>query len=254
MRLTIPLLPILFISCLPDRLVPYDYSIEKDNREAYIELDSFAVALTNLEVKRDYCVFGLEVENKSNQPLFINMHEVQKYAHHLPYREAETPKAFQEVTSAMTPEQVNAFFKAKKNDAEAAAFLLFLVGAAITTYDAIKDEEDNSKSYWTEADEKKSQTREAITSVALLATDVMMDAAVQSSASARTELHYLPKELFDREVIYPNESYYGKVFFKRFGELKDYHRITLPLDEKRLHFDFRKATKKEKEFLHKQNQ
>ncbi|WP_425390760.1 hypothetical protein [Ekhidna sp.] len=250
MRLTIIFLPLIFISCLPDRLVPYDYSIEKDNREAFIELDSFTVALTNLEVKGDHYVFGLEIENKSNQPLFINMGEVQKYAHHLPYREAETSKSFQEVTSAMTPEQVNAFFKAKRDNAEAAAFLLFLVGAAITTYDAIKDEEDNNKTYWTENDEKKSQTREAITSVALLATDVMMDVAAQSSASARTELHYLPKELFDREVIYPNESYYGKVFFKKFGVLKDYHRITLPLDEKKLHFDFRKATKPEKQYLY----
>lgn len=252
MRLTIILIPIVFISCLPDRLVPYDYSIEKDNREAYIELDSISVALTNLEIKGDHYIFGLEIENKSNQPLFINMSKVKKYANHVPYRDAKSFVSYQEVTSAMTPEQVNAFFKAKKDNAEAAAFLLFLVGAAITTYDAIKDEEDNNKSYWTENDEKKSQTRDAITSVALLATDVMMDVAAQSSASARTELHYLPKELFDREVIYPNESYYGKVFFKKFGELKDYHRITLPLEDNRLHFDFRKATRKEKEFLFEQ--
>lgn len=249
MKLTLVLTSILLVGCLPGRLVPLDYSIEKNNLEAYIELDSVTVSMINLEVKRDHFVFGLEIENKSSLPIFIDVSKIKKYANDLSYRSKNQTNAYQEVTSAMTPLQVNKFFEAKKNNAEGAAFLLFLVGAAIETYGAIKDNSDNNKSSCSNEDERKSRNRELATAGALIATDILSDIALQSSEVAATELQYLPKELFDREVVYPNESYNGKVLFKRIGSLKKHHRITVPLEGDKLHFDFRKATQKEKEYL-----
>lgn len=249
MKLTFALIPIVCISCLPSRLVPHDFSIEKNNAEAYIETDSMALAVTNLEVKGDHLVFGMEIENKSSQPLFLDLNKLTKYAHEQSYRSEHDGKLFQEVTRVMTPRQVNKFFKSKRDNAQSAAFLLFLVGAAVGTYDAIKDERDNRKQQWTQTDEKKSRNRDLITATTLLATDILADAALQTRDVAETELHYLPKEVFDRKVIYPGEIYNGKIFFKRFGRLKKHHRITLPMDGDQFHFDFRKATYKEREFL-----
>ncbi|WP_420316094.1 hypothetical protein [Ekhidna sp.] len=252
MRLTILLIPFLLISCLPARLVPQDFSIEKNNYEAYIELDSVTIALANLKAKGDHYVFGLEIENKSTQPIFIDMNRIKKFAHPYSYRDPEKKKLYQEVTSAMTPEQVDAFFTVKQQDAEAAALFLFLVGAAIITHDIIEDERDWNKSTWTEADEKKSNTRDAVTVATLMATDILIDVAIESEASAQVELHYLPNELFDREIIYPGETYFGKIFFKNFEEIKEHHRITFPLEGKNLHFDFRKANAEERRFLYEQ--
>ncbi|MEP0987551.1 hypothetical protein [Ekhidna sp.] len=251
MKLTITLVPLLLISCLPTRLVPHDFSIEKQNHEAYIELDSVTVALVNLKAKGDHYVFRMEIENKSTQPIFINLKKMYKYAHRLSYRNEEA-KLFPEVTPVMTSDQVNAFFKSKKKDGEAAALFLFLVGAAISTYDAVKDQEDDRKSYWTHEDENKSTTRDLITTTTLIATDVLTDVALKSSENAHIELTYLPDELFDREIIYPGERYYGKILFKNFGEIKKHHRISFPLEDKKLHFDFRKANGAERRFLHEE--
>ena len=222
MRLTIALIPFVFVSCLPKLLVPHDFSIEQNNDEAYVEVDSISVSLVNLEVKSDHYVFGMEVQNHSDQPIFIDLEKIRKYAHHLSYREEEA-KTFQEITIAMTPDKVKKFFEKKRKDSEAAAVFLFLVGAAITTYDAVKDHQDNRKEHWTEEDSKKSARREIATATTLLATDILTDAALQTKEVANTELRYLPTELFDREVIYPGESYSGKVLFRRIAEVKNYH-------------------------------
>ncbi len=252
MKLTLLLTSFLLVGCLPDRLVPHDFSIEKNNLEAYIELDSMTISMFNLKVERDHLVFGMEIENKSSLPIFLDMAKVRKYANDYSYRSKQQLKTYQEVVSAMTPMQVNKFFEMKKRQADGAAFLLFLVGAAISTYDAIKDNEDNNKSSWTSEDQRKSTTRDLVTTSALIATDVLSEVAFQSHEAAATELRYLPKELFDREVIYPNETYFGKVLFKKIGPLKRHHRITVPLEDDKFHFDFRKATPKEKEFLQRQ--
>ncbi|MEO9483953.1 MAG: hypothetical protein ABJG47_10925 [Ekhidna sp.] len=251
MKLILALLPLTLIGCLPNRLVPYDYSIEKDNREAYIELDSITVAISNLAIKGDHFVFGMEIENKSTQPIFIDVNSIQKYSHRLSYGSKNQVRTYQEVTSAMTPSRVNQFFKSKRNQAEAASFLLFLVGAAVSTADAIKDHSDNNKKHWTHDDAQKSRNRDIATSATLVATDILNDIALQNRHTAETELDYLPKELFTRKVIYPGESYYGKVLFERVGMLNNYHRLALPFEQKRLLFDFRKATSKEKQFLHR---
>ncbi len=249
MKYLIAVLSLLCFSCLPDRLVPYDYSIEKNNQEAYIEVDSITIAISNLEAKNDHSVFMLEVENLSSQPLFIDIEKINKYASLYSHTAKPDKELFSEVTAVMTPSQINQFFKTKRNKAQTTAFFLFLVGAAVSTMDAVKDNKDNRKSYWTNDDQRRSEKRDLLTASTLIATDILADVALTSSENAATELNYLPTELFDRKVIYSGERFNGKILFKQVGSLKQYHRITFPIDEKRLHFDFRKATPREKKFL-----
>ena len=250
MRITLTLFPLLFIGCLPNRLVPKDFTIEKNNDEAYIALDSISIALRNLSIESDHFVFGMEIQNKASRPIFINTKNIRKYAHHLPYTENKKYKYYQEVLFAMSPEQVNEFFEMKRKNAQAAAAFLFLLGAAITTYDIIKDEKDNSKEHWTEKDEKRATTRDFVTTTSLLATDFLTETAFANEEKAEVELRYLPDELFDREVVYAGETYQGKILFKKFGELQPFHRITCPVEGQNFHFDFRKATVKERKFLY----
>lgn len=249
MRFTITLLPLAIISCLPTRLVPIDFDIKKNNTQAFIELDSLTIALENLEVKGDHLVFGLEIENRGSQPVFVNRDKIRKYASKLSYREEKSFELYQQVSYMMSPDQVNEFFKTKKENAEAAAFMLFILGAAISTMDAIQDAKDDKKTEWTSKDQLKSNARDAATAATLIATDVLGEVAMNSSEVAKTELNYLPRELFDRAVIYPSESYFGKILFRKYGSLKKYHRIHIPIEGKNLYFDFRKPTLAEQEFL-----
>ena len=244
------LLPCVLIGCIPNRLVPHDYSIEKDNLETFIEVDSITVSLINLEIQNDHYIFGLGIKNNADYPIFVDLKKIRKQARNLSFRETESNDYLRETTTAMSPEQVTQFFAKKRANAQAAAAFLFLVGAAISTYDAIKDVSDNSKDYWTAEDEQKAATRDLVTSSTLLAADILTDVAIESGEKANEELRYLPAELFDKEIIYPGEEYYGKVFFKKVIEVHKHHRISFPMEGNNLHFDFRKATPKEKQFLY----
>jgi len=247
------LFPFLLVSCIPNRLVPYDFTTERNNIEAYVDFDSVSIALTNLEVKGDHYVFGMEIQNKGDYPLFINTEKIRKYAHHTSYLEDRQKKDLQEVVPAMSPAQVNQFFERKKKDVQTAAALLFFVGAAISIYDAVEGKKDNQKKVWTEKDERKSITRDIITSTALLTTEVITETAFVSEEKADIELKYLPNELFTKDVIYPGETYDGKILFRKMGELQKFHRIIFPIGNDDLLFDFRKATPAEKRFLMEQH-
>ena len=251
MRHTLLFIPFL-ISCYPHRLVPHDYSIEKNDIEAILELDSVVVSLTNLEIKSDHFVFGMGVQNYSSQTIFINSNNFLKYGKPYSYQDSTYFNTIQEVIPAMSTKQVNQFFTNKKQNAEAAAAFLFLLGAVVTTYDAIKDVQDESKSNWTEEDEKKAVKREAITTSTVLLTDVLTDVAATSEERATTELRYLSGELFDEKFISPGEAFYGKVLFRRVGEIQRCHRVRAPFNDEDLIFDFRKATPKERRFLSEQ--
>lgn len=249
MRPLLLLLPLLSLSCIPDRLVPYDYSIEKDNYQAFIEADSVTLSLECLSIEGDYYVFGMEIQNNSSQAISIDLKQLRKYAYYDSYREAHDYKQDQEVTIAMTPKQVTQMFRRKEREAKAAAVFLFIVGAAITSYDAIKDEKDSRKENWTKKDEKKSIKRDMAISAGLVTTDVLTNVAFAGQTIAREELKYLPRELFDSEIISPKQSYFGKIFFSKQGEIQRHHRINCLINNERWSFDFRKANYKEREYL-----
>lgn len=261
---------LLMSRCIPNRLVPHDFSIEKNNLEAYVEMDSITISLVNLEVKNDHFVFGIGVHNQSSKPIFINADKIEKQAYSISHRQAHsisdkrtrsiphknegTEEYYREIVTAMSPRQVKDFFKAKKNNAEAAAAFLFLLGAAISTYDLVQDVKDNKKEYWTEKDEKKSASRDLVVSSTLAATDILTDVAFTSQEKFHLELKYLPGELFNRTTIYPGEEYYGKILFKKVAPLQEYHRVNCPIEGNNMIFDFRKANLKERQFLFEQGQ
>jgi len=249
MKIPLLLLTVSLVSCLPNRLVPYDYAIAKNNLEASVEFDSVTVSLTNLEVKNDHYVFGLEIQNNGALPVFLSTDNLVKYAHYQSYREEKGHKSLQEVATAMSPTKINQFFEQKKKDAQAAATLLVLLGAAASIYDAVQDVKDNSKEDWTKKDEKRSMTRDLATSATLFTTDILTEAAIVSQEKATTELRYLPDELFLKDVIYSGDTHYGKILFRRYGELHRHHRIIFSIWDRDLLFDFRNATSTEKQYL-----
>ncbi len=251
MRAILLFIPLL-ISCYPHRLVPHDYSIEKNNIEALVELDSVVISLTNLEIKSDHFVFGMGVQNQSSKTIFINSNNFTKYGKPYSYLDSTYLHTIQEIIPAMSTKQVDQFFTRKKQNAEAAAVFLFFIGAVVTTYDAIKDVQDESKSHWTEEDNKKALAREAVTTSTVLLTDALTEVAFTSQERAATELKYLSAELFDEKFISPGDAFYGKVLFRRVGELQRYHRVRAPFKKENLIFDFRKATPKERRFLFEQ--
>lgn len=253
MKLLLALAPLFLISCVPNYLVPYDYSIAQNNIEAYIELDSITIAVKSLKVKSDYYVFGVDIQNHSPFPVFIDHQKMRKHASNLSYRDSTISILYQETNAVMSPTQINRMFKTKANEAQAAGFALFLLGAAISAYTEIEDEKDAKKEKWTEKDEKKALTRELVSAVSLATVDVLSEVANTSKERALTELRYLPDELFDREIIYPNESYYGKVFFRKPGIVHKYQRVVIPMEGDSFQFDFRKATGEEKRHLYRRD-
>jgi len=88
MKPTLTLLLIVFVcSCAPSRLVPYDYNIEQNNLQTYIELDNATIAVDNLEVHNDYYVFGVGIRNNSKTRMLIDADGILKFANYVSYQE-----------------------------------------------------------------------------------------------------------------------------------------------------------------------
>lgn len=241
-----------FCSCAPQRLVPYDYSTDLNNHQASVELDDLTITLVNLDIENDHYVFGLEVQNNGTEPVQIDQAKILKFAHYLSYEEVNKPKNYEEIVPVMEPEEVNQLFESKYKNANTTGVLLFILGAAITTYDIVQDAKDNAKESWTRADQRKSINRDIFTGAGLLATDVLTEVAYNNADKADAELIYLPDELFDKNTLAPGEQYYGKILFKKTETLQVYHRITWQMKDLNLLFDFRMANMKERRFLKNQ--
>lgn len=247
-----PLLLLLLVitsSCLPGKLVPYDFTPEQNNIRTYIELGDIKVSLENIEIQNDYYVFEVGIQNNSTSPLSLETARLLKFADPIAYPDGESQKRSQEVVKIMPPDEILEVFETKEENAKAAGFLLFLLGAAISSFDIIQDAKDNSKSDWTRQDARKSVNRDVFTGVSLLANDVLSEVSVNKAEKAAIELTYLPDELFNKEVIAPGEEYYGKIFFEKREERYPYHRIVWPMKDYDLLFDFRMSTRKENRFL-----
>ncbi|MFK7952497.1 MAG: hypothetical protein AB8B73_06595 [Ekhidna sp.] len=201
-----------------------------------------------MEIKSDYYVFELRIQNASSKPLYINTAQIRKHAHHLSFIDNKK-KISQEVLPSMSAIQINQFFESKRRKAKAAGVFLFLLGAAISSYDGIRDDQDNSKKYWNKRDESKSMLREVVSSTSIISTNLFADASFAAEEKAELELRHLPKELFNKEIIYPGENYYGKVLFRKIELTQEYHRIIYPFEDGNLSFDFRRANSKERKFL-----
>jgi|GEM_PF-4024938 len=252
-KLTLPIILItIVVSCAPSRLVPYDYNIEQNNLQTFIELDDATISVENLEVQNDHYVFGVGIRNKSKTPMLIDADRILKFANYVSYQEGSIERNSQEIETVLSPQQALNLFETKRRDGRSAGFLLFLMGAAIGTLDAVLDARDNSKDSWTRSDQRRSLTRDIVSGVGILTTEVLSEAAHQDADRAEIELEYLPEELFNRKVIDPGEEYYGKILFKKSDELHRYHRISWPLQSVSLFFDFRLATRHERKFLKEQ--
>lgn len=250
MKPTLTLLLVVFVcSCAPSRLVPYDFTPAQNNLQTYIELDDATISVENLEVKDDHYVFGVGIRNNSKTPMLIDADRILKFANYVSYQEETVQRKSQEIEAVLSPQQALNLFETKRKDGESSAFLLFLMGAALGTLDAVLDARDNSKESWTRSDQRRSVTRDIVTGVGLLTTEALSEGAYQDAERAEIELEYLPEELFNKRVIAPGEEYYGKIFFKKSEELHGYHRISWPLQEISLFFDFRLASRKERKFL-----
>ncbi|MFY0591944.1 hypothetical protein [Roseivirga sp.] len=240
------LLLVLFCSCGPLKLVPYDYDAKENNLEAYIDLDEATITLANLEIQNDHYVFGLGIQNNSSSPLLIDTEKILKYAHHESYQEGEMHKPLQEIVPAMLPKQTIELFESKERNSNNAGVLFFLLGAAITTVDAVLDAKDNSKRSWSREDQRRSSSRDLTAGISLLTTGVLSEVAYNKADKAAAEQVYLPEELFDKKIIAPGEKYYGKIFFQKVQAAHEFHRITLPVEGTNLIFDFRMANNSEK--------
>ena len=97
--------------------------------------------------------------------------------------------------------------------------------------------ESPSKFYRNEA------LRSIFTVGGLTAMDIVREESAMSAAEAREDLHFLPEEIMDEAVIYPGQSFRGKIFFTTSQD--KYIRMIIPVGSNEFAMDFRWADGKE---------
>jgi len=245
-------------ACSSGYLVPVTYHPYANNGMALsTELDSVLVTTENIEVKGNYLVFDMEVQNSSKIPVEIIPRHIIYYASPVAFQPLEEHtedihalsmfynKAFNYKEKALRPKEVEAYFKERIKAKASLTILLALAGAGMVIYDAAKDSEDFYKTEWTTSDEKKAVTRDVLTASGLVAIDVVGESLAASARKDNEEARFLPDEIFPHTTLPPGHSYRGKVFFPK-QETNKYYRLIVPIGNTDHVFDFRKPTPEEK--------
>ena len=121
------------------------------------------------------------------------------------------------------------------SDARKAALLVALAGAALTIYDAEKDEEDSKKEKLSKKDKNEAIARDVLVSVAVTASDFANEAVEE----AKHDEYEVPYDLFPESTVQPGGSVRGKIFILK--ETYRYQRIVVPVGNIDYVFDFRRA-------------
>ncbi|HCX23394.1 MAG: hypothetical protein CMB80_06805 [Flammeovirgaceae bacterium] len=224
--------------------VPLDFDPSLNNTVAYIEVDSVNYSLEFLSAYNNHITFWLQVENNSPNPVSFVEDNVVSYTH----IDSISSDMAMQGNWAQSPGDIRRFYREKEKTAQGLAAFALILGAAVVVADVAGDIKDSNKETWTWEDEKKYQNRNALTEASLVTANIVVDAALESGDKARVESHYLPDELFLWNEMDPGAIREGKVVFKR-GALGKFYRIHMNSNDKKLNFDFRKATESEKQAL-----
>lgn len=197
-----------------------------------------------LNISGDFITFWLNIENHGQDTVFLSKLPLINYTSD-GFFTTDDPIY---PVKAMGTNDIEVFYQDKIKAAQGMAIVALVFGAALIVADVASDSRDSQKESWDASDQERLIRRKALTEVGLATTEVMSQAVRTSESNARQELLYLPSELFIKTRILPEESYSGKVVFRK-GLLHSFNRVQLKADSKTLNFDFRKAKAKERAFL-----
>ena len=244
MKPSIYTLMIAVLTSCTAQYVPLDYDTTLNNNQTFIEVDGVAYTMEFVSSNDDLVTFWLHIDNQSEDTVYLGDKATMAYSS--PDFEAENTNIVAE--GALGPDDVEFFYREKVRNANTMAVAAVIFGAALIVADAAADNRDSKKEYWSKKDERRYQSRNALTDFGVFTADMLVSSAGEQKYTAKEELRYLPGELFRKKSISPGFSHDGKLVFKN-NVLYKYYRVKLLANGYTLNFDFRKAKSEEKQVL-----
>ncbi len=245
------LLFILLSSCTR-QLVPSWYNVQDGKPPvAEIEHEDVIVRAENLELTSQLMVFDIEIVNNSHAPLDFDPLEIVGYSAATPFKAADPDNEWKKSltlpvlrNSAMTLEDVNTMYENKLKANQGLGLFMAVVAVGLIVYDIAEDNSDFNDTEWTEADTRRSVTRDIVTASSLVAMDVIGEANEVADQKTMEDLAYLPDEIMLPAEIPNGQSHRGKVYLKN-ATIYKYTRLVIPIGEMSFIFDFRTANSAE---------
>ncbi|WP_421874615.1 hypothetical protein [Marinoscillum sp.] len=240
---------LVLLSCAAcnSQLVPLDFQPELDNTQSFIEVGDVSYTMEFVKATDQLVTFWMHIDNQSEDTVFLNDRRLMSYTSPTHFE----PDSEIIAEGVLSEKDIEYFYQEKVRNARTLAVASVIFGAVLVVADASADIRDHNKETWTRKDERKYQTRNAVTDLGLFASDVAFASAQDSKLSAKEELRYLPSEMFLLQAIPPGESHSGKLLFRNEVIMK-YYQIHVEANGLSLRFDFRRANGQEKAALRNQ--
>ena len=249
---------LLISSCGSVQMVPVSYTKERpDEVISTISDNRVELFVEHWGEDPNQLVFDLQVNNTGNEMIRIQPEEIRIFGSQEPFPEglATDHEVVQAIVfsqsqgaKAMSDTEVNRYFKRRIRSRQAAQIALMVASIALVVNDVVNDVEDSKKEYWTSNDANRAARREVLTFTGLLTADLLTGMLEDEKIRTIEDLKYLPKEYFFEELIYPQGSSRGKIFFK-YSIVYNYYRVIVPVEGINYVFDFRKAFAGERRYL-----
>ena len=259
MKLYVNILLLLFTMCSAfgqQYLIPDAYDREIDlNKIAIIDNHDQVVFIENMEWNAAAVVFDVEIRNFSLDKLEVAPTEMIMMVSRESF-----PLVAESGSASVTQFENNLkrHHALHQRDAannyrkiirtrKALGIALTALAVGLATYDAAKDTQDWQSSIWTEAMTRQSITRDFVTMVGFVSTDVAKGIIEKANVRQTEDLQYIDQEILEYTSVKPMEAVRGKVFFP--GAKGKYYRVIIPLAGNEYVIDFRKPTSRESKHL-----
>lgn len=240
-------------SCSSQILVPswYDHTTNRKTHN-WLEHSGITIITENMEVNDQHFVFDVEIKNDTDYRLKFNPEEVYYMGSNTSYPHNEREDARIEFESglkrnyALSETEVARHFEQKVKNQRTTNLVTGVLTASLIAFDVamgVKNVHTESPSKF----HRNEALRSIFTVGGLTAMDIVREQSAMSAADAREDLYFLPEEIMDEAVIYPGQTFRGKIFFP--ASQDQFIRMIIPVGRNEFAMDFRWADGKEQRKL-----
>ena len=244
---------VLLSACGPRILVPLDTPAHMQQPYASLEIDSVTVHIENLVRRGDHLLFDIEIENNSNQclryhPQTMYFQAYNKKGKLVPntsaaYRSGHNYSVpVQLSTPAYNEQKANNFMKQKISTQKAGKTFLDLLAVGLIINEIVQDSKDANKSFWTENDVDRAESRAAVNFVAQTALWASSNVMAENIASHSWEKEDIEVGYLSSGDLDPGDRVRGLVLFPKRVNTNAYH-VFIPVGERMFEFVFEKPRK-----------
>jgi hypothetical protein len=233
--------------------VPEWFNPNADSKKLnWLDYDGITIIAENLEVNDQHFIFDVEIKNETDYRLRFDPEEVYYLGSNAPYPTDNRIEARISYESnlkkhyALSENAVARHFEQQIKSQKRTNLITGILSASLLVFDVAMGANGMTKEVSSKFSSQEA-IRSMVTMGGLAAMDIVREQSAMTAQQAKADLQYLPDEIIEEGIIYPRQTFRGKVYMPSGRE--KFIRMVIPVESNEFALDFRWADGKDQRKL-----